>query len=485
MPSTPSITIARSLATRNPRRPPQHFAAYRPRYYWTKVMLSVLGGLGVVSGGLWYFYWPHHTFSTEVAKILRKGLWAESERGGYDYTKALEYYIEALEQAQNQGLEPLCDEYTGIQLKIAEMYEKLSMNQDALMLYSEISAAYLDALTKPGNVPEKLRPHLIQKDLRVVIKSVELNSQNAQMCKMLLLTHLLVAQEEVAKRSATAANLITRDHPHQGIQGEREAGHIEVDGSHSEPQLMTAENIHTSPSGDGVIELEHNREAWEPFADELFNARDLFVAICLATGDIASAARAKTATTEWMIHADRHPGEILMSQTNLGSIMYLNAEAFEDKVARGKKEGNVPADEMNYNEKAKDQSLTLAIKCYQSVLDSAKKFPANLRQDDRLEESIALSTYGLGVIKLHVGELAPAKNLLRESRLRAKGAGFEDLVVQAEVELEKVNKAIELQAEAFTQNKEMSDEEETEKIKAMIDDAEEINFTVQVAKKSE
>jgi tetratricopeptide (TPR) repeat protein len=407
---------------------PRHNAYVEPRRNWTKVILTILGGVGVVAGTAWWFYWPHHTFTSSVAKILRKGLWAESERGGHEYQKALKHYIEALELAQKEGLDPLSDEYTGIQLKIGQMYEKLSMTSDALMIYSEIASAYLMALTTPGSVTAKERPHLIQKDLRVVLKCVQLNSRDSQMCKMLLMTHLLVAQEEVAKRSASAAKLISMDSP----QADAERSYI------PDNQVPQVNNVNKKE-----ITLHHNREAWEPFRDELFNTRELYTAICIATGDISSAARSATATTEWMINAECSPSEIMKSQTNLGSIMFLNAQAFKDKITRAEKSGiNDP--ELEFNKGAMQKSVELTVKCYESVLEFSKKLPTTLRRADGMEESIALATYGLGVVKLHNGELEAARNLLRESRLRAKGAGFDELVDNSEEELKKVREELEL-----------------------------------------
>lgn len=74
----------------------------------------------MITGYAYYMWWPKHTFPSSVAKILRKGLWAESDRGEHDYQLALKYYLEALEHCKEIGMDPLCDEYTGVQLKIGK-----------------------------------------------------------------------------------------------------------------------------------------------------------------------------------------------------------------------------------------------------------------------------------------------------------------------------------------------------------------------------
>ena len=93
--------------------------------------LYTLSGITAVSVGLWWLYWPHHTFPTSVAKILRQALWQESDKMEHDYQAALKFYLEAINECDRLSLDPISDEYTGIQLKIAEMYEKLGMFEEA------------------------------------------------------------------------------------------------------------------------------------------------------------------------------------------------------------------------------------------------------------------------------------------------------------------------------------------------------------------
>lgn len=432
------------------------YTANQGRRSWTKILLTVVGGISLIGFSAWWVYWPHHTFPKSVAKILRKALWAESEKGKKDYQTALKHYLEALAEADKNKLDVLSDEYTGIQLKVGEMYERLNMNQDALMVYSEIASAYVDGLTTPGKIPISKRPHIVQKDLRVVVKIVELNKSNPYASKMLLMTHFMIAQEEVAKRSKTVAGMI-KDEKDQILGDIAKVNSDEV--SYTNPIRQDSFKIDGEQK---VVILERNREAWEPFRDELFNARDLYVAICLATGDLQSAVRTKIATTEWMLSADCDPGEILMSQTNLGSLMYLQAEEFEAKESRAIQQ-KVSEDIISAERFNKQSCIDLALRCYESVLKFSKELPAQLRRNENVEESIALSTYGLGVVKLHLGELEVAKNLLRESRLRAKGSGFNDLVSEAERELEKLSKEVE------RMNKEGAEKKsEEERIKSLL-----------------
>jgi len=284
-------------------------------------------------------WWPKHTFPSSVAKILRKGLWAESDRGEHDYQLALKYYLEALEHCKEIGMDPLCDEYTGVQLKIGEMFERLGMMSDAAFVYNEIATLYLSVLTaKPIDskdsirlISRDLRRHLIQKDLRIAIKLVELNKNNPALCKAILVTHLIIAQDEVNKLGGSAGklNLVTKLNPDEKDK--------------QEPNKFTATLDNDSilindESGKEIASIKKTPEVWEPFTDEFFNAMDLLSAICISTGDLAMASKVKIAMTESMLLADVEHGKMLLSQCNLGSLLYMQAEELEaQEIAMKKK----------------------------------------------------------------------------------------------------------------------------------------------------
>ncbi|ODQ82819.1 hypothetical protein BABINDRAFT_159322 [Babjeviella inositovora NRRL Y-12698] len=430
----PSGSLARFINYQS-----QYAQAYQiPRRTWPKKLAITLGVLSVGLGAGYYFYWPKHTFPTTVAAILRKGLWAESDKGEFDFQLALKYYLAALDECHEQNVSRLSDEYTGIQLKIAEMYERMNMTENSLSIYSEISAAYMIALTSHG-IPEDRRPHIIQKDLRLVIKMAELHKGDPAITKAMLMTHLMVAQEEVAKRSGKLGERILHQ---QNYNSAANPEQFEDQGDSSFAATSSDSEI-VLTNADETITAYKNPQAWLPFRDELFNARDLFVAICLSLGDIEMAVRSKLISTEWMILAECDLPEILMATCNLGSLMYLLAERSESQEAILRKLQTEKRPEFSVLELAeavKNRAYTLgeAKKCYTSVLANAKMIPTNERYNT-LDEAIGLATYGLGVIHLHAGEYAEARQMLRQARLRAKGSGFDSLVQEAEQELAKVD----------------------------------------------
>lgn len=391
------------------------------------LVLSSLVAMAAVYG-----YWKYitfHNFPPEVAEKLRQGLYAEGSAGGFDYKTALFHYLEALEEADKVGLHALSDEYTGLQLKIAEMYEKLDMKNEASMVYKELGIAYITALTDDNVIPVELRPHIIQRDLRVALKIAYLESAtNPEMAKIGLMVHFRLAQDEVAKKSPELAKMIN------GSNQKR--------------------NINIPLSLNGEVNNDY-ADAWKPFRDELFNARDMFVALCIATGDIGLAIQTKLTSTEWMAVSGYDASETLMSFYNAGAIFYLQAEELE--VRDHQKKPTISADgQIKSAADLAQISMGQASACFSAVLSLIKKLPSRLRRDSDIDDVQALATYGLGVIALHKGNLDKASDLLRESRLRAKGCGYTDLAKNADIELEKLDKA--LKAREENKNIEVFDE---------------------------
>ncbi|CAN6628971.1 mitochondrial inner membrane i-AAA protease supercomplex subunit Mgr3p [Trichomonascus vanleenenianus] len=390
--------------------PPEPKRSWR----WPIIFAVALG----VSYGAFRLY-TRHNYPPSVAALLREGLRAEIDgngKGYKDYNLALQKYLEALEKADEANMDKMSDEYTGLQIKICEMYEKLGMMEEARLMYRELGISFISALVDGMAVPAGLRPHLIQRDLRVALKTAMHESAvNPTVAKMGLLVHFKLAQKEVAARSPELAKMIA-----------------------NERNPYMAQNISLALSVDEESKNREQMAAWQPFRDELFNARDMYVALCLATGDIGHALQTKLATTEWMTTAGCDIGDILMSFYNVGSLFYLQSEELEVRELK-KTETKEEKDAETAKKLAKD-SLQNSSTCFHVILDVIGKLPGKIRRENSVAEVQALSTYGLGVIALHQKEYAKAEDMLREARVRAKGCEFGDLVNSSELELDKLKK---------------------------------------------
>ncbi|KAG5365740.1 Protein MRG3-like protein [Yarrowia sp. B02] len=397
----------------------------------------VLLALAVISGGsAWYLLFSNN-FSPEVAALLRKALKAESDSfGGQNLQDAVRYYIEALMMAEEQGMSPISDEYTGIQLKLAEMYEMLNYPDAATDVYMEICMAYFDAFQK-NQVPVDRRPDIVQRGLRVALKLAHAGGKEGMdKARRALELQIQMAQEEVGRRLPPGAEALRQlmNEPHTKTGWP--------------PRLMNASAQANQLRRSGEL------EAWMPFRDELIAARDLLTTFNLGADMPDQAIREKQVTYQMMLASGCGVGELLLAQANLGSMLYLMAEKMEALVAAADKSGgtikfsngvDVPR---NLLQPGNSMVLTRAEVTYKRVLDGIQKLEPEVRRTKEVEEAQALCTYGVGVINIKKGEYEQAKDYLREARTRAKGSGFEDLVLAADGELEKVDKLAAEAAEA-------------------------------------
>lgn len=395
------------------------------------LLLAVLFGCAA-----WWVY-PRRSFSPEVAAILKKALKAESESfGGQNLPEAVKYYIEALTEAEAQGISPLTDEYTGLQLKLAEMYEMMNHQDAASDVYMEICEAYLDAFQN-DKLSAEARPHCIQRALRIALKLVHSsNEESLPDVTQNLVVMIKVAQLEVASQSLEAANLLLA----VGALDSKKDGRKEM--AIMNKMGILAEGLRSS----GQFEM------WMPFRDELIAARDMLTTINLAVEKTDQALFDKQVTHLIMMASGCGIGEILLTRANLASMAYLKSEQLEvaaHLVEQGKANGEnklkvispkgdpVSADEIR---PMSTWVLQKSEQAYKRILKIIPSLEPEVRRTKEVEEAQALCTYGLGVIAIKKGELDRAKDLLREARTRAKGSGFDDLVVAADGELAKVDK---------------------------------------------
>ncbi|CAH6720390.1 mitochondrial inner membrane i-AAA protease supercomplex subunit Mgr3p [[Candida] jaroonii] len=384
------------------------------RSNWKKWLVGT-GIVSLVGYGVYYIYWPKHTFPSPVATLLRKGLWAESDKGENDYQLALKYYIEALEKCNELNMNPLVDEYTGIQLKIGEMFERLNMIDKALLIYNEIGSLYLKTLhDKSLKLNNDYRNHLIQKSLRIGVKLSELSKDDLNLSKAILIAHSSAATVEI-------------------------------------------NNFINSASPMSKVDL--------VFLDEYINAINLLIAINIQLGDFSFAMDKTLKLYKLMKISHIEPKKFLLNICNLGGLSYLQSEIFELKLINLLKNHNLNPDIKNVdtslleNDKETfDENLKFfnvyinyATEVYEFVLSRANELvkpqatannasPLNEEEINDINEIIALSTYSLGVINLHLKNFDKAERLLRESRVKSKSCNYVDLINEIENELSKLFK---------------------------------------------
>lgn len=392
-----------------------------------------------------------YAYSPKVSEYLKEAVWLEGNKSSSNYSEALKYYILALNEMPD-NVNKLSDSYTRVELKIAEMLEKLNMFDKSKDIYYEILNRFYMTLSDKSNMDGKIkvneRAELIRKDLRILIKSLELN-QDIALGKQNLLAHLLLTQEEILMKSPELKEFF--DKKKERTQNLLMGKSMQLEEFET---FVNEDNIKVDNEDSGllVLNMDKNSSGWEPFKEELFVARDLYTAYCLSSKDITSAISCKMTTVEWMVMADMPPGQILLAQANLGSLFYLQAEKLEADIdhinAKAKEDPSLLEDDniikaLRILNKNKRNCLSMTGKCYDSVLDlfnKNKKLRYHLKDqlDSSIPQAIALSTYGKAITSLHDGLLPKAEGLLKDAMKLAKEADFKELLGEATRELKRV-----------------------------------------------
>ncbi|KAL6949526.1 hypothetical protein ACO0OE_001619 [Hanseniaspora uvarum] len=412
---------------------------------------------------------PYNPFPSPVAKELRKALWAERKQ---DYLKSIGHYINAL-SIYDQGeikSNKLSDEYTGIELKIMEMYLQLNMYKEASMVLLELSYRYYnylnDAILENKKVNYSLLSKLYCRDLRCVIKFVDIQFQhqnvgmNPDSLIRLLQAHLRLADSEVFAKDMT----IARELIEESLKNKQNP--LEFPIYPSFENMIIDENLSTDKNGFLNINLNNHATSFvfEPFKDELFVAKDLLDALYFQKNDFNKAINNKRMTLTMMAAANSEPGMLMMTQANLGTTYYMRLQQLREEYKYFKENPDklkeIFLSQDNYDNNSKlfmdhlEQNMDALVEnvktCYNGVLnftnDTKKKIKYNIKDnyiDSKIAESIVLSKYGLAVLNMNIYEfeensqvdLQYCKRLLMDAKNLSNELGNADLLTPITTEM--------------------------------------------------
>ena len=391
------------------------------------IILTTIIGYGIY----WYFY-PHNNYPRSVSHPLRNALW--QERKFKDFKTSIRFYIDALEECNKLGMNKTADEYTGIEIKMAEMYEKLNNLAKANEIYLTILNRLYNVLTTKTNTEYSINntyeqskwDALIKKDLSLVNKIV--TNQNLQNLKSvsifsqqldLIETHLSLAESEIYKRNPDLQNIMKNN---------------------GDPSLLAKSNISSTKVNEDKKDLQmsinqkrlkHFSQILSTFKEEYIVIRDLYTETFLNKNNIEQAVETKMVTIGWMVLTNMPPGQILLSQANLGSLLYMKAEKIEASILQMKSGTAENYQLINEMEKSRLFIINMATTYFENVIHNAKSALKDSSSTQSLNETIlqaiCLSIHGLGVINLHEGKIPEARRFLTKSINLSKEIGFENL----------------------------------------------------------
>lgn len=399
-------------------------------------------GLSIAGAYGYWKYLTHHNFPPTVAELLKEGLWATINGGGHrvpDYRQALAKYIEALQEADRLQMVPWSDEYTGIQIVIADLYERMDLVQEAASMYSEVANTYLIAITR-NKIPAEDLDRIITRALRVVLIAGLLMSTDPNSFKSvieLLGPYMVMATREAIKKDEELKYLL-QEYPVFNV------GYLR--------------DIQNKQLPNDIFE-----SCWGSYRNELLSMREMMTGIAAASGEYMQALMIKLKTTQIMLTSGYSTGECLLSAVNIASLMYLQSvtlkfsgqdvsgatiESVESSTNSDDElpltneksadiKSNVTPSQRRAQQKPNAQSfLHLANNVYEEVLKTINGL--DQRRTDFIPEAYVMALYGQGVIASSQGNWDLAADRLSEARLRARGSQIETLIRTSESEIAKI-----------------------------------------------
>ncbi|ODV83767.1 hypothetical protein CANARDRAFT_75518 [[Candida] arabinofermentans NRRL YB-2248] len=382
---------------------------------WTTIILSTVTGI-VGSSIILYLWQPWNPFSTEVSRPLRKALWAESDKED-DYMKALKYYQEALKKCKEEGMDDLDPRYTGIVLKVAQMYEKLEMFDKEVDVYTKLSDFLFGKLIN-GEVEEEAIDRNIQRDLQVMTRVVELlNRDNDQRYVPELWDRMRFAESRINEKW----------------------GFLMKSKDESQFDVFEVLNLNDWSSRKTFIQkhlTDKAHEFWNQwfielpyFMEDLIAAKDLYATLMISRRPELSISLLQS-NILWMKLADRQPIFLGTEIQNLATAYYyknqnhqlninrLNNRMTQKEILENEDEITSLKALLKSEEQNRYESLRMSELIYLSIVNSFEE-KAQTSSDMKLQSVVAMSLYSLGAIYYDKKDYSNCTKFLASAREKA------------------------------------------------------------------
>ncbi|KAK9464290.1 hypothetical protein V1512DRAFT_213614 [Lipomyces arxii] len=385
--------------------------------YWTRGRLLLWGSAAVAV--IAYFAYPINKYPEQVADLIRLGLYAERKTNDPErFKNALQYYLAAVTVADHLGMSKVLEEYTGLQIKIGQMYEEDGQLEDALSVYDSILTTGLAWLQEDPRRLGEMPMDQVRRYLLVSVRAAEMSEHidNARRLEYMSLLGLWITTLQKRLPPADVATFVT---PVLDIETDSVlpmvSYHLPTDDGKSSPEV----------SDMNLMEV-------------LLLARDYYGTLCVQYDRPGVGFTLKDENIRQLQQMKMPLPQILRIQVDIGSayVTYYEIQNLENP---------------DKHESGAEQSLMIAKKCFQDVINSITELRESgaegkdYNEEDREDVDIAqsLAVFGLAVVEARQRNYSKALKFLKEARIRARGAQLPELTEKIKEEwallAEKIN----------------------------------------------
>ncbi|KAK9356181.1 hypothetical protein V1523DRAFT_402587 [Lipomyces doorenjongii] len=376
--------------------------------FWTRGRLVCAGILTIA--GIAYLSFPKHNYPKEVADLIRLGLKAERKDTSDNYERAISFYLAALEVAEHLDMDQTCDEYTGLQIKVGEILERLEANEAALLMYNNILENGIVWLQEDPRRAGTMPSDKVIRYLRVSVRAAEIAEAIGQISTNLPMLGMWIETLQKRLPDNYTKLLTTRI--------------MDIEEDSAIPLALY--NIPLYPTNEEKRQFKHVDYNIE---DTLALARDYYATLLIQNSRPGVGYHVKNENIKLMQIMGIPLPRILRTQVDIASAYFICYErAISDS---HDSPGNSPIatrDGPRYLELAATCLKDAISKMTETRASSAdtKDYTEEDHQD--LDIAQALAIYGLGVIEAKKKNYREAMDLFKEARIRAMGSQFPELV---------------------------------------------------------
>ncbi|GME73412.1 unnamed protein product [[Candida] boidinii] len=433
---------------RNPLSPPPPDSYPQPNRLSFKVRL-LISAFATFCGTIAFLFLTEDLMDQlpdEIFEVLRKAMEAETRN---DFETALKYYKEALVLCDEMELEELNQEYTGIALCIAHIYELQEKYNKALVIYEEIGYRIVQGLTLEYYEPEK-KDRLITQGLVVFSRYARLLApEDFEKAKSALRLMISIAEKRIVEYYPSLLPV---------LEGALNAEMIDITTQNLKASLADSSETSRNDALDDFFRKNNEvplaipadsqstsllalfAEGWPGYSRDLLAARDIYANICIDHEQYAEALAWLLKNTSYAMIGVNAAYNLTCSMSKLGMTniygreyakkhlieMIDNISKTENLVDQGyyKREISIYNAVLrvgpNNARDAFEKTLTF-LATFRSLLMKRENPALPPQVAISLELSEGLCYHGLGIIQLQNGEIEEAT----ENFIRARGVSNE------------------------------------------------------------
>ncbi|TID21172.1 hypothetical protein CANINC_003452 [Pichia inconspicua] len=323
-------------------------AVKQPWYYHIFTGLAILS-IAYIAVDIVFALTPANTefVSEDVLKIIEQAIEAESKK---NIEEAIGHYLKALKKLDEENAEHISPCYTSCSVRIAQLFEHQRQYGKAILIYKELTHAYLNAFTHRDDfvtlIKDESYDFAILRALTIAIRyAYLLPEEEIEKARELLMFTIVEAQNRIIEayppflsvlndiNNRNVLDLITAD-LEKSLQKYPKEKQEEIIKEQSkvpvELPLFTTEQTPENKL------LGLHVKAWPVFTRVLINAKDLYADLSIEADDLSAAISNFTSNSVIIQRCFDHPSRLTLTLTKLGVALQMTYQSLNNNFPRGK-----------------------------------------------------------------------------------------------------------------------------------------------------